>query len=33
MIVSGSSDNKIKIWNALNGNLIKTLDGHDDNVI
>ena len=29
-IISGSDDNSIKIWNAENGELIKTLNGHTD---
>ena len=31
-IVSGSSDNTIKIWDALSGQLINTLTGHHDDV-
>ncbi len=31
-IVSGSNDNKIKIWNAATGALIRTLTMHTDNV-
>ena len=31
-IVSGSTDNSIKIWNALSGELINTLNGHDGSV-
>ncbi len=33
MIVSGSYDNTIKLWNVSDGSLIKTLIGHTDKVI
>jgi F-box and WD-40 domain protein 1/11 len=29
LIVSGSSDRKIKIWNANTGSCLKTLEGHN----
>jgi WD40 repeat protein len=32
MIVSGSADNSIKIWDANTGELIKILDGHEESV-
>ena len=31
-IVSASWDNTIKIWNGMTGNLIRTLEGHTENV-
>ena len=31
-LVSGSSDNTIKIWNPTSGELIQTLTGHTDEV-
>ncbi len=31
-IISGSSDFTIKIWESDNGNLIRTLIGHSDEV-
>ena len=33
LIISGSSDEKIKIWDIYSGECIKTLEGHTDSVI
>ena len=32
MIVSGSCDKTIKIWDSNSGGLLKTFEGHTDNV-
>ncbi|PHS38195.1 MAG: hypothetical protein COB07_08860 [Sulfurovum sp.] len=32
IIISGSGDNTIKIWDSANGTLLKTLKGHEDPV-
>ena len=33
ILASGSYDNSVKIWNAENGQLIRTLNGHTNSVI
>ena len=33
ILASGSGDRSIKIWNAENGQLIRTLNGHTNSVI
>ena len=32
-LVSGSDDQTIKIWEVLSGKLLKTLEGHSNNVL
>lgn len=32
ILISGSNDSKIRLWNLKNGSIIKTLTGHTRNV-